>query len=223
MSHISGLVLDKKTIKILNVGVGTGHTSELLQEFGEVISIEYDKDCCQFVSETLDIQIENGSILNLNYPSNEFDLVCAFDVIEHVEDDTQGVKELKRVCKGEGLVVITVPAYMFLWSRHDEINHHYRRYKKQQLLNLFNGEGKFVYHSYYNFWLFFPIALFRFLNNVLGLTKETDEDTGSDFTIMGKDNWISRILYRIFYSESFFIKNHISLPFGVSLITSWRK
>lgn len=223
MSHIRGLVSDERKIKILNVGVGTGHTSELLQEFGEVISIEYDENCCQFVSETLDIQIENGSVLNLNYSSNEFDLVCAFDVIEHVGEDTLGVKELKRVCKKEGVVVITVPAYMFLWSRHDEINHHYRRYKKKQLLNLFSGEGSFIYHSYYNFWLFPPVALFRFLNNILGLTKESDKNTGSDFTVMGKDSWITRILYRIFHSESYFVTNHIPLPFGVSLMTSWRK
>ncbi|MEM6318664.1 MAG: class I SAM-dependent methyltransferase [Bacteroidota bacterium] len=223
MAHIRSLVADKQNLNILNVGVGTGHTSELLQEFGAVTSIEYDETCCQFVQETLDIQIENGSILALEYPSNTFDLVCAFDVIEHVEDDEKGVKELKRVCREDGVVVITVPAHMFLWSRHDEINHHHRRYQRPQLLELFKKEGQFIYDSYYNFWLFPPVALFRFLNNLLGITKETEEDTGSDFTIMGKDSWVTRLLYRIFHSESFFVTKHIRLPFGVSLIASWRK
>lgn len=223
MNHICSLVGDKQPIKILNVGAGTGYTSELLQAFGEVTSIEYDEDCCAFVADNLDIQIAHGSILDLDFRTNEFDLVCAFDVIEHVEDDALSVKELKRVCKKEGIVVVTVPAHMFLWSKHDEINHHYRRYKKAQLLKLFEREGNFIYHSYYNTWLFPPVAIFRFLNNRFGLTKETEEDTGSDFSVMGKDSMITRLLFRIFYSESFFITRHIPLPFGVSLITSWRK
>lgn len=225
MNHIRGLVQDKpkSSLKILNVGAGTGYTSELLQEFGAVTSIEYEETCCEFVTENLNIQIEQGSILELAYAANEFDLVCAFDVIEHVEDDVLGVKELKRVCKKEGIVVITVPAHPFLWSRHDEINHHFRRYKKQQLLNLFGEEGNFIYHSYYNTWLFPPVALFRFLNNRFKLTKETAEDTGSDFSVIGEDSWMTSLLFKLFYSESFFIARHISLPFGVSLITSWRK
>ena len=223
MHHIRDILSTKNKVKILNVGAGTGYTSELLKEFGKVESLEYDKDCCQFVSKNLYIEIVNGSILDLPYRENEFDLVCAFDVIEHIEDDLLGVSELKRVCKKGGFVVITVPAYMFLWSKHDEVNQHFRRYRKSEILNLFKEKGKFLYHSYYNFWLFFPVALFRILNNLFGFTKTTEENTGSDFSLHKKGSLISSFLFKVFYSESFFIKKQIPLPFGVSIISSWRK
>jgi ubiquinone/menaquinone biosynthesis C-methylase UbiE len=79
----------------------------------------------------------------LPFKDEEFDLICAFDVIEHVEDDLLGIREMKRVCKNEGLMVLTVPAYMFLWSHHDEVNQHYRRYTLKNLKNL--GKKKTFY------------------------------------------------------------------------------
>ena len=222
MDHINEVVEGGSDLKILNVGAGTGFTSQLLEKHGQVKSLEYDEQCFEFVKQKLDIDIDNGSILELPYDDNEFDLVCAFDVIEHVEDDRLGVEELKRVCKKKGVVVVTVPAYQFLWSKHDEVNHHFRRYKKKQLLNLFKGSGQFLYHSYYNFWLFLPIAFFRTINNIFSITKTTEEDTGSDFGVVKQDSIISKFLFKLFYSESFFVKKYIKLPFGVSLITSWK-
>jgi len=223
MDHVRSIVSEGKSLRILNVGVGTGHTSELLSQFGTVTSIEYDEDCCAFVNEQTSLTVVQGSILELDFADDSFDAVCAFDVVEHVEEDALAVQELKRVCKQAGKVVITVPAYMFLWSKHDEINHHFRRYTKSQVLALFKEQGKFIYHSYYNTLLFPPVAIFRFLNNLLGLTKTTEEETGSDFSVAGKDSWLTRLLYRVFYLESFFVKRHIRLPFGVSVMVSWEK
>ena len=223
MDHVRSIVSEGKSLRILNVGVGTGHTSELLSQFGTVTSIEYDEDCCAFVNEQTSLTVVQGSILELDFADDSFDAVCAFDVVEHVEEDALAVQELKRVCKQAGKVVITVPAYMFLWSKHDEINHHFRRYTKSQVLALFKEQGKFIYHSYYNTLLFPPVAIFRFLNNLLGLTKTTEEDTGSDFSVAGKDSWLTRLLCRVFYLESFFVKRHIRLPFGVSVMVSWEK
>jgi len=221
--HIESVVKDKKNLKILNVGAATGFTSEMLSQFGSVKSVEYDIECYNFTKENLDLDIINGSILDLPFGDNEYDLVCAFDVIEHVEDDNLAVKEMSRVCKKDGIVAVTVPAFKFLWSHHDEVNHHFRRYTKKQLIDLFEDKSKFLYHSYYNFWLFPPIAAFRSLNNLFSITKKSDEDTGSDFSVVSKDSVFSKILYKLFYSESFFVRKHIKLPFGVSLISSWRK
>lgn len=223
LDHIRSITEKNKVIKILNVGAGTGYTSELLQEIGDVNSIEYDEDCCEYVNQNLNIEVTHGSILELPYSDNEFDLVCAFDVIEHIEDDKQGVLELKRVCKKDGKVVITVPAYKFLWSKHDQVNHHFRRYTKTQLTKLLHGDGKILYESYYNFWLFFPISVFRIFNRIFKLTTESKDDTGSDFSVISKESVLSRFLFKIFYSESFFIKNRIKLPFGISIIVSWIK
>ena len=119
---------ENKQLNILNIGAATGKTSEMLSTFGKVTSLEYDQDCCDYAKKQFNMTIINGSILDLPFKDDEFDLVCAFDVIEHVEDDLLGIQEMKRVCNSGGLIVLTVPAYMFLWSQHDEVNHHYRRY-----------------------------------------------------------------------------------------------
>ena len=91
--------LNNKDLKILNVGCGPGRSSQYLSDFGVVTSIEYDKDCCKFASERTGLEIFHGSITELQFEENTFDLVCAFDVIEHVEDDKLAVSEMKRVAK----------------------------------------------------------------------------------------------------------------------------
>ena len=99
MSHLKRILPPKKDLKILNVGAATGRSSELLMQFGEVMSVEYDKECFDFVAQNLKIPIVKGSILELPFEAEAFDLVCAFDVIEHVNDDYLAVMEMRRVCK----------------------------------------------------------------------------------------------------------------------------
>ena len=125
-----------KKLNILNIGTATGAGTKMLEEFGNVTSIEYDEDCCKFLNEQLNIKTQQGSITELEFDENTFDLVCAFDVIEHVEQDELAAKEMLRVCKKDGLVFCTVPAFMLLWSEHDVINHHVKRYKLKQFLKL---------------------------------------------------------------------------------------
>ena len=164
-NYIQQLIQQEKLpsadLKILNVGCGPGRSSEYLSKFGKVTSIEYDKFCCEFASEKTGLEIINGSITELPFSDNSFDLVCAFDVIEHVEDDLLAVNEMKRVVKDEGIIFITVPAYMSLWSHHDEINQHFRRYKLHEVDRLFKFDknGKTIFSSYFNFFLFLPITL----------------------------------------------------------------
>lgn len=228
MKHISQIVDNRQSegeLRILNVGVATGRTSELLAAFGKVKSVEFDEDCYNFTKENVEgIDLIQGSILELPFEADSFDLVCAFDVIEHVEDDQLAVNEMKRVCNSDGTVVITVPAFMSLWSNHDVVNHHFRRYKLNQINNLFDDTSKFVYRTYFNFWLF-PLAYgFRKLNNLLKLGKKVNaESTGSDIALTKGNSFSSAILYRLFSSEKAFVTNRIRLPFGVSILASWKK
>jgi len=213
-------------LKILNVGVATGHTSVLLKEFGDVQSVEYDEDCYDFIKEEVtDIGLQLGTILDLDFDDKTFDLVCAFDVIEHVEEDILAVSELKRVCKQAGNVVVTVPAFMSLWSHHDVINHHIKRYKKAEFQNLFKDDTNIQYSSYFNFWLFPPVMVFRKLNNLLKITSSVakDDEVSSDLTVMSKEGFASNLIYKLFASESRRVKKFKSFPFGVSIITSWKK
>lgn len=206
--------------KILNVGAATGATSLMLQQFGEVTSLEYDKDCCEFTSHETGLEIINGSITELPFKTDTFDLVCAFDVIEHVEDHQKAAQELMRTCKPGGLIFCTVPAYQFLWSKHDEVNHHFRRYTLSDFSKLFAGTRD-IYKGYFNFFLFPMIALLRLTDKLLKLNS-IRKDAGSDFSII-KNNTLNSIFFTIMNAEKFFIKKRIPLPFGVSILFSAQK
>jgi len=223
INHIKKFLSEDQKAKILNIGVATGHTSELLAELGDVTSVEYDKDCCDFVKEKINIDVVNASILHLPFENNMYDLVCAFDVIEHVEDDALAVSEMKRVCRNGGIISVTVPAFNFLWSHHDEINHHYRRYTKRELLALIDADGKLIYASYFNFWLFFPIAAFRLVSSRLATKVQDEKSSSSDFSFGGGSKFLNNLFFGLFNSENFFISRLMRLPVGVSLLTTWKK
>jgi SAM-dependent methyltransferase len=224
MTHISRVFLHPKDLNILNIGAATGYSSELLQQFGAVTSVEFDEDCYKFTRDVVKIPIQQGSILALDFPDNTFDLVCAFDVIEHVEDDRLAVSEMRRVAKQGGVMCVTVPAFMFLWSEHDVVNHHFRRYTSKILRGLFLEKNTQIFHSYFNFWLFFPIAAVRFALRVF--TKKhlvTPENAQSDFDNFKSNSIVNTVLKYIFLSENIFFKRLIPLPIGVSILSSWRK
>lgn len=213
---------EKTGLKILNIGAATGKTSEFLAQFGTVTSLEYDKDCCDFANETLNLSIINGSILELPFGEEEFDMVCALDVIEHVEDDTLGVSEMKRVCKSGGLIVVTVPAFMLLWSNHDVVNHHFRRYTMANLKEIFTQLNlKTKRATYFNTILFLPILTFRLLSKLIP-DRFIRVGAGSDATLHNNNSISSKILYQIFKSELALLKL-FNLPFGVSIFISSKK
>lgn len=207
-----------KNLKILNIGAATGLTSQLLQEFGEVTSVEYDQECSDFTREKIGINIQQGTILDLAFADQSFDLVCAFDVIEHVEDDHLAVREMKRVCKTGGIVFVAVPAFMWLWSHHDVVCHHYRRYTMKSLLAVFNKQniGQIVYKTYFNSALFLPIAAFRLLSRLIPQAW-IRSGAGTDNTLISTESATSKLLYAIFNAEKNLMKNGMKFPFGVSV------
>lgn len=214
---------NKVSLRILNIGCSTGRSSEYLAQFGEVTSLEYDQECCEFTTQKTGLQIINGSITELPFEDKSFDLVCAFDVVEHVEDHEKAVQEMKRVADRNGILFITVPAFMSLWSHHDEVNYHFRRYKIKQVHNLFSSknDGKKIYSTYFNFLLFIPILLFRKASNIFKFGDKR-KGAGSDFESYN-NSFLNKILFIIMHFERFFIKNKITLPFGVSLLYLWKK
>ncbi|MDP1728153.1 MAG: class I SAM-dependent methyltransferase [Bacteroidota bacterium] len=220
-SQIIKLTEGKTNISILNIGVATGASSIMLAEFGKVKSIEFDAECFEFVKEKLDIDIEQGSILELQFEPNSFDLVCAFDVIEHVENDQLAAIEMMRVCKPGGFVFVTVPAFMSLYGKHDIVNHHFRRYKSDGLKMLFSEQGSIVYDTYFNSVLFIPIFLVRIINKLIpGILKS--KGSGSDFGMI-QSKFLDRLFYKIFMFENGLLKKATRFPFGVSAMLIWKK
>lgn len=200
---------------ILNIGAATGRSSEWLGELGEVVSLEYDEDCCRLTRERTGLDVLEGTILDLPWESGSFDLVCAFDVIEHVEDDVAAVVEMKRVCRKDGMLFVTVPASPLLWSEHDEINHHFRRYRIGELKALFKG-CRVEFCSGFNSLLFAPIAVHRLVRRVAGrFGPKRDRPLKSDFS-RSQFSALDGLLEMMFGSENLWLTRGIGLPWGVS-------
>lgn len=220
-THTSAI--PQKKLKILNVGAATGVTSQMLETFGDVTSLEYDKQCCIFLKEKTGIEAVNASLTDLPFKDSSFDVICGFDVVEHIEDDEKAIREINRVLTPNGQYFLTVPAFQFLWSNHDVVNHHFRRYTQKSFLSLLNSNGLNVsFSSYFNFWLFFPIATVRFILNLLP-RKKSQQTSGSDNEILQSSSSLNSLLQHIFRTEKIFFKKRIKLPVGVSFFATGSK
>ena len=216
--------LQGRALRILNIGCGTGRSTEYLMQFGEVVSLEYDQFCCQYTRDRTGLDIINGSITELPFETKSFDLVVAYDVIEHVEDDNLAMREMKRVCNDGGIVMVTVPAFMSLWGQHDVINHHYRRYQVNRIKELFitqGDQGKLLFSSYFNTYLFLPILAVRKLTNLWHKISPPKEKK-SDFDSV-QTGFINNWLEKLMHSENGRMLKGKSWPFGVSIIGYWHK
>lgn len=199
-------------LKILNVGIASGESSRWLSEFGDVVSVENDPDFLEYLhSQNFDVTA--ASITALPFQNNTFDLVCAFDVIEHVEQDKLAIQELWRVCKFGGSLCLTVPAFQELWGSHDIVNNHKRRYTKRRLHELLDeNENEIVYSAYFNFILFIPIFIFRKMTSIFKPAKKNH----SDFAYFSQDGFTNKLLKKVFGIEPYLMR-WIKFPFGVSI------
>lgn len=205
----------KDGLKILNVGVATGRTTEMLTDFGAVTSIEFDHNTCEFLRDKLNIPVTEASVTLLPFSDESFDVICVFDVLEHVEFDEKAINELSRVCIADGLIYISCPAYSFLWSGHDIINHHYRRYTAGSLKKLINNKFEVKYLTYFNSILFVPIALYRSIKKIFPSKKRLQSDF-DEASIMSA-NWLKIFFKKLFGTEIFLLK-YIKFPFGISIL-----
>ena len=119
--------------RVLDAGCGSGRTLEELDRYGEVFGIELDPGAAEMARGRGRGEVEIGRLEEMPWEGGFFDLITCLDVIEHTPDDRATLRELRRVCKPGGFLLVTVPAYQGLWSTHDVANHHYRRYSRGRL------------------------------------------------------------------------------------------
>lgn len=214
ISRVIDKYIKTNTNQVLNVGAAGGASTEWLARYGEVTSVENDPYFLQHL-QAHHTSVVDASILSLPFNDNSFDLVCVLDVLEHVENDRAAMLELQRVCKPSGFIIITVPAYQWLWSSHDVVNNHKRRYNEASLRTLVNDGDSLVWKdtSYFNFLLLPPIALARKISNIFYNKKHQK----SDFETFKMKGFLNRILKKIFLAEISLAK-WMRLPWGVSLI-----
>ena len=201
--------------RIIEVGCGAGGNIEMLRAFGEVTAIEPDEESRAYVSQRLDMPVRHGLLPDgLGVGPGGFDAVCAFDVVEHVDDDDAAVKGLAGLVDPGGYLVITVPAYGWMWSHHDVLHHHKRRYRKAEIETLVRGAGLEVVRStYFNTLLFPAAAAVRLAKKALRINTEDDAMPPRS---------INALLSGVFGAERGWLKRR-SLPFGLSIIIIGRR
>src|SRR4029077_8814452 len=119
--------------RILDAGCGSGRNMVELSRYGTVSAIEVSPASVALARERCAGEVVEGSVLEMPFADASFDLAASLDVIEHLEDDVGALRELRRVVAPGGCLLATVPAYQWLWSGHDEVNHHHRRYTRASL------------------------------------------------------------------------------------------
>jgi len=146
--------------QILEIGCGTGHNLPMLAGFGHVDALELDDEARGFAEKRLGREIMRAPLPELaGVPDQSYDLIGTFDVIEHIDDDRAALASIAAKLKPAGKFVMTVPAHTWMWSAHDVVNHHKRRYSKRSLRKLIIGSPlRLESLGYFNS-LLFPAAV----------------------------------------------------------------
>jgi len=201
---------------VLELGSGTGGNVKFLKAFGNYTGIEKEQVAIDY-SQSKHPQtnfIQGNLPQKLNEIRSKFDIVVLLDVLEHIEDDALTLDLAAKLLKKHGSIVMTMPAFPSLWTYHDDIHHHFRRYTKKELYLVCKKAGLLVnYHSYFNFLLFPVIVVIRFLKKILKI-KSSDDKPISPTS--------NKLLTHVFGLESKLIPK-IRLPFGLSHIIILKK
>ncbi|MCA3012960.1 MAG: class I SAM-dependent methyltransferase [Myxococcaceae bacterium] len=196
--------------EILDVGCGTGGMFPMLQRYGKVSGAEYSADARARAHRNFPSVEVSACELPDVLPAGPFDVVTAFDVIEHVDDPVASLRSMVARLKPNGRVVVTVPALQLLWSQHDVTLQHRRRYSRGLLVEQLTAAGlRVTYDSFFNTGLFPVVAAARLVERVRG------PGPGSDLAPV---NPIVNGALREFFGAEARVLARGRLPIGVSLI-----
>jgi SAM-dependent methyltransferase len=195
--------------RLLEIGCGTGHNLGMLGQFGTVDGLELDAQARSIAEQRLGRPVMSSPLPELSgVPEATYDLVGAFDVIEHIADDRAAVDSIARLLKPGGKFVMTVPAHQWMWSAHDVVNHHQRRYSKAALKRLLDQSPlRLEAIGYFNS-LLFPVAV---AERMASKVRGKDD---ADLSLPPKP--LNSALERVFAAERYLI-GRVPLPPGLSL------
>lgn len=201
--------------KILDLGCGTGNNMEVLNQFGENFGVDMSKEAVEFCRKRGLKNARVGSSYKTGFEKSYFDLITLLDVLEHTDDD-KTLEEINRILDKNGLLIINVPAFQWLWSRWDEVLHHRRRYTNQSLEKVLKRHGFKVEKISYMFsFLVIPALVLRFIKSSL-----SKDNYSSDFNY--SNGFINKLMLRIAGLERK-VMMFVQIPVGTSLICVARK
>lgn len=201
--------------RILDVGCGTGANLLLLSQYGDAEGVDVSDDALAFCRERGLDRVTKGAGEELPHADETFDLVTAFDVVEHMDDDLAGLREMYRVLRPGGHVLLFVPTFMFLWGVQDDVSNHRRRYRLPELRRVLEQAGFEIERSTYaNITFFLPILLVRKIMRLTGIKTSTENSINVSA--------LNGVFGALFGTESTVLR-YTNLPFGVSGLCVARK
>lgn len=202
-------------IKILDAGCGAGLLLKKMESLGTCYGIDISQIAVDFCKKRGINNVQVADAAGIPYSDNTFDVVVALDVIEHIENDKEAIREIYRVLKPGGIAIVTVPAFMFLWGVTDIVSRHIRRYTLPELRKkIESGNFSIIRSSYFNTFLFPFIALVRLVARYFRIPIKSENSEGKGL--------INSVLFLIFYTESILLR-YVSFPFGVSAMVICKK
>jgi SAM-dependent methyltransferase len=203
--------------RILDAGCGSGRNMVDFARHGAVTGIELSETSVCLARARAAGEVVEGSVLEMPFDDGSFELAASLDVIEHLEDDLGALRELRRVVAPGGALLVTVPAYQWLWSGHDEINHHHRRYTRRSLQQIGEQAGwRQVRTTYFNSLLLPAAILLRVLDR---FSRKTTESSLDLWVPPAPLNWL---LERPLALEAAMIGRGGRIPAGLSLLAVFR-
>ncbi len=212
MNLLKELPAPMPTRRILDLGCGVGGTLGALANLGWVVGLDSSQAALRYSRLCSGGPLIQGTLEDgLPFKPKTFHVITMLDLLEHIENDIHALTLAAETLVPGGYLVCTVPAFSFLWSGHDAVNLHKRRYQRADLADKIIRAGLTIRKiSYYNFWLFAPIWLRRSLNRwMYGDRQQSDFNRVPVLTNL--------VLAKLFESEYAWLRSH-TFPFGVSLL-----
>jgi SAM-dependent methyltransferase len=201
----------------LDIGCGVGSNLSALESAGLCKTVGLDRSfyALSLAKSHFNLPLVNGDLNQLPVRSKSFGLIIATDILEHVEDDANGIREIYQALKIKGTLILTVPAFGFLWGIQDVVTGHKRRYsRKKILMKLRQGGFTILRSSYLNFFLFFPILMARRMIHLMGLRIESENEV--NFPLIN-------FLFKAIFSLEVWLLKYLSFPVGVSILCIGKK
>jgi|SRR3989344_3452432 len=206
--------------KVLNVGCGIGEDLGILSQYTDLYMLDISKKTLDVIPDSIKGKKILGDALEIPFKKNFFEGVVTFDLLEHIKDDKRVIDEIYRVLKTKGYVFMTVPAIPFLYSTHDKVLKHHRRYSKKMVYNLVNNKFKIIRITYWNFFLFLPTAVLRLIKKIIHFGNPHSTPTSD---LKNLPSSINILLTKIIKFENRLIKKGINLPIGTSFVVILQK
>lgn len=207
----------KKDSNILEIGCGTGGNIQVLSHFGKVTGLDISEDALRFCKKRglTDLILSNAEDIDL--PSESFDVIVAFDVLEHIEKDDRALKEVFRLLTPGGYFLATVPAYQFLWSEHDIALGHVRRYTASGFSEKIARSGLQTLKTSYLISFIFPaVVAYRMMRKVI------HPKSRKNTAYVGLPSTINNFFIFLLNIEARLL-NYVRFPFGTSVICLAKK